>query len=188
MPTWYTQGIFPSLTDVWSGTSQELRDRLYKAFGYTYEEVKDSILPMARDGAEPTSAMGVDTPLAVLGKAPASVQLLQAALRPGDQSPHGRHPRGDRHRHHRLRRLRRQPAGGAAGELHRAADPQSHPHLRGSDEDPLHGPAWLPCGDHLPAVLQGLSPGQRPGPAVRQRGPGLQEGSQHPDPVRPGRG
>ena len=48
--------------------SQELRDKLYKAFGYTYEEVKDSILPMARDGAEPTSAMGVDTPLAVLSE------------------------------------------------------------------------------------------------------------------------
>ena len=48
--------------------SQALRDRLYKAFGYTYEEVKDSILPMARDGVEPTSAMGVDTPLAVLSE------------------------------------------------------------------------------------------------------------------------
>ena len=48
--------------------SQEVRDRLYKAFGYTYEEVKDSILPMARDGVEPTSAMGVDTPLAVLSE------------------------------------------------------------------------------------------------------------------------
>jgi len=47
---------------------QELRDRLYKAFGYTYEEVKDAILPMARDGVEPTSAMGVDTPLAVLSE------------------------------------------------------------------------------------------------------------------------
>ena len=46
--------------------TQQWRDRLYKAFGYTYEEVKDAILPMARDGAEPTSAMGVDTPLAVL--------------------------------------------------------------------------------------------------------------------------
>ena len=47
---------------------QELRDRLYKAFGYTYEEVKDAILPMAQDGMEPTSAMGVDTPLAVLSE------------------------------------------------------------------------------------------------------------------------
>ena len=48
--------------------SQAQRDRLYKAFGYTYEEVKDAILPMARDGLEPTSAMGVDTPLAVLSE------------------------------------------------------------------------------------------------------------------------
>jgi len=47
---------------------QALRDRLYKAFGYTYEDIKESILPMARDGAEPTSAMGVDTPLAVLSE------------------------------------------------------------------------------------------------------------------------
>ncbi len=47
---------------------QALRDQLYKAFGYTYEEVKDAILPMARNGAEPTSAMGVDTPLAVLSE------------------------------------------------------------------------------------------------------------------------
>ena len=49
-------------------TPQVWRDRLYKAFGYTYEEVKDAILPMARDGAEPTAAMGVDTPLAVLSE------------------------------------------------------------------------------------------------------------------------
>ena len=45
---------------------QELRDRLYKAFGYTYEEVKDSILPMARTGAEPAVSMGADIPLAAL--------------------------------------------------------------------------------------------------------------------------
>ena len=48
--------------------SSEERDRLYKAFGYTYEEVKDSILQMAQTGAEPTAAMGVDIPLAVLSE------------------------------------------------------------------------------------------------------------------------
>ena len=37
-----------------------------KAFGYTYEDVMTSILPMARTGAEPTAAMGIDIPLAVL--------------------------------------------------------------------------------------------------------------------------
>ncbi len=49
--------------------SQAHRDRLYKAFGYTYEDIKDTMIPMARTGAEPTSAMGVDTPLAVLSEA-----------------------------------------------------------------------------------------------------------------------
>ena len=32
--------------------SQELRDKLYKAFGYTYEDVTENIRPMARNGAE----------------------------------------------------------------------------------------------------------------------------------------
>ena len=48
------------------GYSQEELTRLEKAFGYTYEDVKNTILPMARTGAEPTDAMGVDIPLAVL--------------------------------------------------------------------------------------------------------------------------
>ena len=46
--------------------SREELSRLQKAFGYTYEDVNDTILPMARTGAEPTAAMGVDIPLAVL--------------------------------------------------------------------------------------------------------------------------
>ena len=48
--------------------SQEMRDRLYKVFGYTYEDVKDSILPMAENGVEPTASMGHDVPLAVLSR------------------------------------------------------------------------------------------------------------------------
>lgn len=39
--------------------SREELSRLQKAFGYTYEDVNDTILPMARTGAEPTAAMGV---------------------------------------------------------------------------------------------------------------------------------
>ena len=49
--------------------SQVMRDKLYKAFGYTYEEVKDLILPMAKHAAEPTASMGTDIPLAVLSEA-----------------------------------------------------------------------------------------------------------------------
>lgn len=40
--------------------------KMQKAFGYTYEEVNTSILPMAKTGAEPIAAMGTDSPLAVL--------------------------------------------------------------------------------------------------------------------------
>ena len=40
--------------------------RLQKAFGYSYEEVETSIKNMALNGGEGTTAMGIDTPLAVL--------------------------------------------------------------------------------------------------------------------------
>ena len=46
--------------------SREERAKILRAFGYTYEDYKTSILPMAQNGAEATAAMGVDTPLAVL--------------------------------------------------------------------------------------------------------------------------
>ena len=42
--------------------------RLQKAFGYTYEDVKTSILTMAKNGGEGISAMGIDIPLAVLSR------------------------------------------------------------------------------------------------------------------------
>ncbi len=50
------------------GHEQEIRDRLYKAFGYTYEDVKDVIIPMATNGVEATASMGHDVPLAVLSE------------------------------------------------------------------------------------------------------------------------
>jgi glutamate synthase (ferredoxin) len=48
--------------------TNEERARLYKAFGYSYEDVNNVILPMAETGSEPTAAMGVDIPLAVLSE------------------------------------------------------------------------------------------------------------------------
>ena len=47
----------------------EERQRMQKAFGYTYEDLKTSILPMAKNGAEAIAAMGVDTPIPVLSRA-----------------------------------------------------------------------------------------------------------------------
>ncbi|MDD5922195.1 MAG: glutamate synthase large subunit [Eubacteriales bacterium] len=49
--------------------TQVERDRLYKAFGYTYEEIVDVIMKMARDGSEIISAMGADIPIPVLSRA-----------------------------------------------------------------------------------------------------------------------
>ena len=50
-----------------SYTHDEL-ERLQKAFGYSYEEIKNSILPMAENGSEPIASMGSDIPLPSLDK------------------------------------------------------------------------------------------------------------------------
>ncbi|MGN0471285.1 MAG: glutamate synthase large subunit [Lachnospiraceae bacterium] len=48
--------------------SYQERQRMQKAFGYTYEELKTSILPMAKNGSEAIAAMGVDEAIPVLSK------------------------------------------------------------------------------------------------------------------------
>ncbi len=47
---------------------REERRKLQKAFGYTYEDVMTSILPMARDGAEQIASMGTDSPIPPLSR------------------------------------------------------------------------------------------------------------------------
>ncbi len=43
-------------------------ERLQKAFGYRYEDVRGSIMSMAANGSEATAAMGIDVPLAALSE------------------------------------------------------------------------------------------------------------------------
>ena len=50
------------------GFEKEELIKLQKAFGYSLEDYKTSILPMAKNGAEPIGAMGCDSPLPVLSK------------------------------------------------------------------------------------------------------------------------
>ncbi|MCM1132659.1 MAG: glutamate synthase large subunit [Ruminococcus flavefaciens] len=51
--------------------SHEELEKLQKAFGYSYEDIRGSILPMAENGAEPIASMGSDIPLPPLdGKNP----------------------------------------------------------------------------------------------------------------------
>ena len=44
--------------------------RRQQVFGYTHEELKIIVAPMAKAGAEPIGSMGTDTPIAVLSKRP----------------------------------------------------------------------------------------------------------------------
>ena len=41
-----------------------------RAFGYTQEDMRDMIIPMAQTGKDPVGAMGMDSPLAVLSEKP----------------------------------------------------------------------------------------------------------------------
>ncbi len=43
--------------------SHEELEKLQKAFGYSYEDIKNSILPMAENGSEPIASMGADIPI-----------------------------------------------------------------------------------------------------------------------------
>ncbi|RYG71776.1 glutamate synthase subunit alpha, partial [bacterium] len=57
-----TSGIAPAF-------GEELLS-MQKAFGFTTEDVDDTISPMVKSGMEPTGSMGDDTPLAVLSEKP----------------------------------------------------------------------------------------------------------------------
>lgn len=46
----------------------EERNILYRAFGWNYEDVNEMVLPLAKNGIEPTASMGIDTPLSVMSE------------------------------------------------------------------------------------------------------------------------
>ena len=72
--------------------------RRQQVFGYTEEELRVLLTPMANTGAEPIGSMGTDTPIAALSDQPAAaVRLLRPAVRPGHQPAARRDPRGARH-------------------------------------------------------------------------------------------
>ena len=97
---------------------QHIRDRLYRSFGYTYEEVKYTILPMAKNGQEPTSAMGTDIPLAALSDHHQPLflyfkQLFAQVTNPPDRFPQRR----NRDRYGSLSRSGRKSASGNGKKL-----------------------------------------------------------------------
>ncbi|MCS7159008.1 MAG: glutamate synthase central domain-containing protein, partial [Gemmatales bacterium] len=62
----------PAYGVYWSSDDENLA-ALQQAFGYTLEDLRLIMAPMAHDGVEPVGSMGTDTPLAVLSDKP---QLL----------------------------------------------------------------------------------------------------------------
>ena len=80
--------------------SHEERKRLMKAFGYTYENLKTAVLPMALTGAEPTASMGIDSPLPVLSNQHQPLfNYFKQFFAQVTNTAHRRHPGGDCHRH-----------------------------------------------------------------------------------------
>ncbi len=64
-----------NLPDAWHlpEPSHETVLQRQQVFGYTFEDLRVIMVPMARDGVEPVGSMGTDTPIAVLSEKP---QLL----------------------------------------------------------------------------------------------------------------
>ena len=66
-----------NLDEISSGRSVkhtvENYNALIRAFSYTYEDINAIMLPMGRDGGEPTASMGNDTPLAIISDKPQSL-------------------------------------------------------------------------------------------------------------------
>ena len=69
-----------------------------QAFGYTQEDLKILMTPMATTGEEAVGSMGNDAPISALSDKPkAAVHLFQAELRAGDQPADRSDPRGTGH-------------------------------------------------------------------------------------------
>ena len=101
-PAWSQLDDLPEREHVTYSHESVLRRQ--QVFGYTHEELKILLAPMARTGAEPIGSMGTDTPdRRAVGPAAPAVRLLPAAVRPGHQPAARRHPRGAGHRARRPR-------------------------------------------------------------------------------------
>ncbi len=156
--------------------------RLQKAFGYTYEDVMTTILPMAQNGAEPIAAMGSDKPLAVLSQQPQPLfDYFRQTFAQVTNPP--------------IDAIREEIVtsttiyiGGEARELPRDQGSQPYPHLHGSvkaEKDEAHG---LQGRRHSYFILQKHPSEQGDQPPVRRGGQGVRRGSEHPDPLGQRRG
>jgi glutamate synthase domain-containing protein 1 len=112
-------GLFGAVTPANPDSATLLKRQRY--FGYTREDIKYVLDPMATTGYEPVGSMGADEPLAVLSEQP---QLLYWYF---NQSGHRFHPRGVGHVPHDLHRLTWQHPSRGADSSPRGETEQPHP-------------------------------------------------------------
>lgn len=62
------KGLFGAPTAAQSDPQTIMRKQMI--FGYSYEDIEQTIVPMAQNGQEPINSMGIDTSLAVMNKEP----------------------------------------------------------------------------------------------------------------------
>ena len=125
-----------------AGTSRPSHEsvvRRQQLFGYTEEELRVLVTPMAASGAEPIGSMGTDTPVAALSaRLAAALRLLQPAVRPGHQPAAGRHPRGARDQPGPHLRPRAEPARAHPGVLPAGVPAVPGHRQRRAGQDPAH--------------------------------------------------
>ena len=172
--------------------TESLLDR-QQAFGYTQEDLKFLMLPMAANGEEGIGSMGNDCAAGrAVRQEQAALQLFQAALRAGHQPADRPHPRGHRDEPEQLHRPQAQPAGHQRGEPADAAGGDAaHPRLRRHGAPARHRAPHrrqvqeLRARHHLPAGLGPRGRGGQAGLAVRRSGGRAEERPQHPHHHRP---
>ncbi len=167
--------------------------RRQEVFGYTSEDVKLLIAPMATTGNEAIGSMGTDTPLAVLSERPQPLfnyfqQLFAQVTNPPVDSIREEIDHGLRHDH----RAGGQPARARSGVRAPAGAALAHPHQRRAGPHPRarrRAGNQRPAGGEAALALQ--SQGRRRRTAQRAGGPALEgfgvhrRGLQPPRPLRP---
>ena len=120
--------------------------RRQQVFGYTEEEKRVLLTPMAQDRRRADRLDGHRHPdRGAVGPAAAAVRLLRAAVRPGHQPAARRDPRGARHLAGRHDRPGGQPARADAGVVPPAGAAVPGDRQRRAGQDPAHQPRRRPA-------------------------------------------
>ena len=159
-----------------------------QAFGYTQEDLRFLIAPMATSGEEPVGSMGTDTSLAVLSDKPRLLyQVLQAAFRAGDEPAARRDSRGAGNGHGVHDRAGAESAQGGTRVVPADQDQvPDHPQRARGEAPPSAAEHAVPIDDAVDALRsRERRSGARAGdgrslPAGQRRGG---RGLRHPDPV-----